>query len=148
MGFYLRKVEPRRIRNFFGIAPGRLTLAVGLEALGLESVEAGPPLSALIALWSVVAAILGIAIWLFKTGQRLLVKPKPMRLWVRWLNVGAALGLTGIVAAVLVFFPQVVGTSIGSAKVYFPDLMLILFTSCGLAIVLALGRLALVVRGG
>jgi CubicO group peptidase (beta-lactamase class C family) len=134
------------LTNLFGISPGRLAQAVTHEALGLEPVEARASLSTQLALWSGVMAVLGIALWLVKTGRRLFIEPMPMRTRVRWLNAGAAVGLGGLVAAVLIVFPHVVGTTIASARLYFPDLVLILFTGCGLAVVLALGRLALAVR--
>lgn len=136
------------LTNLSGIVQGELALAVAHEALELEPVEAAPSLSARLALWSGMAAVLGIALWLFKTGRRLFTKRAPMRVWVRWLNVGAVLGLAGTVAALLVLFPRVVGVPIASAHVIFPDLALIAVTSCVLAAMLALGRLVLVIRGG
>lgn len=136
------------LTNLFGILHGQLAQAVAHEALGLEPVDPAPPLGPQLALWSGVAAILGILLWLFKTGRRLLGSPGPMRPWVRWLNLGAVFGMVGAAVTMLVLFPRVVGASIASGRVYFPDLMWLLFTACGMLVVLALGRLALVSRAG
>jgi len=126
------------LTNQFGILNGRLPQAVAHEALGLEPVEPGAPLSAHLGLWSGLGLVVGILLWVVKTGRRLW-RPTPIRTWVRWLNVGAVVALAGGVVAVWILFPGVAGLSIASGRLYFPDVMLLLYTSCGLAIALAVG---------
>ncbi|RKZ10723.1 hypothetical protein DRQ32_06865, partial [bacterium] len=55
------------LTNLSGILQGQLALAVAHEALEWEPVKAAPPFSAQLGLWSCVGAVLGIALWLFKT---------------------------------------------------------------------------------
>ena len=135
------------LTNQFGLLNGQLAQAVVHEYLELEPVEPRPSPWTQLALWSVVAAIAGVGMWLFKTGRRLFGHPVPMRPWARRLNAGAVLGLAGLVAAVPIMFPSMAKLSLASAWVFFPDLVMLLLVVCGLAALLALGRLVLVIRG-
>ena len=93
-------------------------------------------------------APLELLIFLYKTGRRLLCRPEPMRPWVRGLNVGLALGLLAGVYVAFVGFQKMIGVSFQTGFAFFPDLTGTTVVAMALALLLAVGRLVLVVRGG
>ena len=111
-------------------------------------VPAAAPIGARIAIWSAVAAPLGLLILLYKTGRRLLYRPVPMGPLMRGLNMGVALGL--VIAAYVVFvgFQTMIGVSFSTGWTFFPDLTATAVAAMTFALLLAAGRLVLVMRGG
>ncbi len=85
---------------------------------------------------------------LFKTGQRLRSRRQPMRPWVRALNFGAVLGLVAGTYVVFVGFQKMIGVSFSTGYAFFPDLTVTTVAAMVLALLLAAGRLVLVIRGG
>ena len=135
------------LTNMSGLAHGDLPRAVTNAALGRDPVPAAAPFSARIAIWSAVTAPLGLLILLYKTGRRLLNR-QPMRPWVRGLNVAAVLGLVAGVYVVYVGFQTAIGVSFPTGYAFFPDLTATTVAAMAFALLLAAGRLALVIRGG
>ncbi len=136
------------LTNMSGLAHGNLPQAVTNAALGWDPVSAAPPIGAKIAIWSAVTAPIGLLLLLYKTGRRLLYRRQPMRPWVRGLNVGVALGLVAGVCGVYIGFQAMMGVSFHTGYAYYPDLTATTVAAMVLALLLAAGRLALVVRGG
>ena len=135
------------LTNMSGLAHGDLPRAVTHAALGWSPVPAAAPIGASIAIWSAVTAPLGLLLLIFKTGQRLRQLPQPMRPWVRGLNIGAVVGLLAGVYLVFVGFQVLLGVSFATGYAFYPDLTLTTVAAMVFALVLAVGRLALVVRG-
>lgn len=135
------------LTNMSGLAHGDLPRAVTNAALGGAPVSAAAPIAAKIAIWSAVTAPLGLLILLYKTGRRLLYRRQPMRPWARGLNVAAVLGLLAGVCGVFVGFPAMMGVSFHSGYAFYPDLTVITVAGMALALLLAAGRFALVIRG-
>jgi CubicO group peptidase (beta-lactamase class C family) len=136
------------LTNMSGLAHGDLPRAVTHAALGWDPVRAAAPIGARIAIWSAVTAPLGLLIFLYKTGRRLLNRRQPMRPWVRGLNVGAVLGLIAGVYGVFIGFQTMIGVSFPTGYAFYPDLTATTVAAMALALLLAAGRLALVIRGG
>ena len=136
------------LTNMSGLAHGDLPRAVTHAALGLEPVPAAAPFAAKIAIWSVVMAPLGLLLLLFKTGRRLFIRPQPMRRWLLGLNVAAALGLAAGVYIAFVGFQKMLGVSFPTGYAFYPDLTVTTVAAMALALLLAVGRLAVVIRGG
>ncbi len=136
------------LTNMSGLAHGDLPRAVTHAALGWDPVLAAAPIGARIAIWSAVTAPLGLLIFLYKTGRRLLYRRQPMRSWVRGLNVVAVLGLVAGVYGVFVGFQTMTGVSFPTGNAFYPDLTATTVAAMALALLLAAGRLALVIRGG
>ena len=135
------------LSNMSGLAHGDLPRAVTHAALGRAPVAAAASIGSRMAIWSAVMAPLGLLMLIYKTGQRLRYGFQPMRPWVRALNVGAVLGLVAGVYAVYVGFQAMVGVSFSTGHAFFPDLTITTVVAMGLALLLAAGRLALVIRG-
>jgi len=136
------------LTNMSGLAHGDLPRAVTNAALGWDPVPAAAPIGARIAIWSAVTAPLGLLMLLYKTGRRLFYRRQPMRPWVRRLNVGAVLGLVAGVYVVFVGFQTTIGVSFPTGYAFFPDLTATTVAAMAFALLLATGRLALVIRGG
>ena len=136
------------LTNMSGLAHGDLPQAVTNAALGWDAVPAAAPISAKIAIWSAVTAPLGLLLLLYKTGRRLLYRRQPMRPWVRWLNVGAVLGLVAGVYGVFIGFQEMMGVSFHTGYAFYPDFTATTVVTMAFALLLAAGRLALVARGG
>ena len=136
------------LTNLSGLAHGDLPRAVTNAALGWDPVPAAAPIGAKIAIWSAVSAPLGLLLLLHKTGKRLLHHRQPMRPWVRALNIGAVLGMVAAVYLVFIGFQTMIGVSFPSGYAFFPDLTVTAVAGMALALLLAAGRLALVIRGG
>ncbi len=135
------------LTNMSGLAHGDLPGAVTNAALGWDPVPAAAPIGAKIAIWSAVTAPLGILIWLYRTGRRLLHRGRPMRPWARGLNIAVAIGLVAGVYGVFVGFQAMLGVSFHTGYAFYPDLTATAVATMALALLLAAGRLALVVRG-
>ena len=71
-----------------------------------------------------------------------------MRPWVRGLNVGAVLGLVAGVYVVFVVFQITIGVNFTTGYAFYPDLTTTTVAAMAFALMLAAGRLALVIRGG
>ena len=136
------------LTNMSGLAHGDLPRAVTNAALGWDPVPAAAPFSARIAIWSVVTAPLGLLALLYKTGRRLVGGCQPMRPWVRGLNVAAILALMAGVYVVFVGFQSAIGVSFPTGYAFYPDLPVTTVAAMAFALLLAAGRLALVIRGG
>lgn len=136
------------LTNMSGLAHGDLPRAVSHAALGWDAVPAAPSMGARTAIWSAVMAPVGILLLLFKTGRRLFKHRQTMRPWVRGLNVGAVLALIAGVYAVFVGFQKMLGVSFPTGYAFYPDLTVTTIVAMALALLLAVGRLALVIRGG
>ena len=136
------------LTNMSGLAHGDLPRAVTNAALGWDPVPAAAPMSARIAIWSAVAAPLGLLLLLYRTGQRLLDRRQLMRPWVRGLNATAVFGLVGGVYVVFVGFQTTIGVSFPTGYAFYPDLTATTVVAMALALLLAVGRLVLVIRGG
>ena len=136
------------LSNMSGLAQGDLPRAVTRAALDGDPVPAAAPISARSAIWWAVTAPLGLLIFLCKTGRRLLRRRQPMRPWVRVLNAGAVLALLAGVYVVYVGFQSMTGVGFRTGYAFFPDLTAITVAAMALALLLAAGRLVLVVRGG
>jgi hypothetical protein len=92
-------------------------------------------------------APLGLLLLLYKTGRSLLFPSKPMRSWVRVLDLAAVLGLGAAAYGVFVGFQAMLGVSFNTGFAFFPDLTVTTVVTIVLVLLLAAGRLALVVRG-
>ena len=136
------------LTNMSGLAQGDLPRAVTHAALGWEPVPAAAPLGARSAIWWAVTAPLGLLIFLYKTGRRLLGARQPMRPWMRVLNVGAVLALVAGAYFVFVGFQIMTGVGFRTGYAFFPDLTVTAVAAMSLALLLAAGRLSLVIRGG
>lgn len=136
------------LTNMSGLAHGDLPRAVTHAALGRDPVPAAASIGARMAIWSAVLAPLGLLMLLYKTGRRLRYRRQPMRPWVRALNVLAVLGLVAAVYVVFVGFQKMVGVSFPTGFAFFPDLTATTVVAMALALLLAVGRLVLVIRGG
>lgn len=136
------------LSNMSGLAHGDLPRAVTNAALGRDPVPAAASIGSRMAIWSAVMAPLGLLMLLYKTGRRLRYPRQPMRPWVRVLNVGAVLGLVAAVYVVFVGFQKMIGVSFSTGYAFFPDLTVTTVAAMALALLLAAGRLALVIRGG
>lgn len=136
------------LTNMSGLAHGDLPRAVSHAALGWDPVPAAASLGAKTAIWSAVMAPVGLLLLLFKTGRRLFKHRQTMRPWVRGLNVGAVLALIAGVYAVFVGFQKMLGVSFPTGYAFYPDLTVTTVAAMLLALLLAVGRLALVIRGG
>ncbi len=136
------------LSNMSGLAHGDLPRAVTHAALGKDPMPAAASIGARTAIWSAVMAPLGLLMLLYKTGRRLLFRPEHMRRWVRALNVAAVLGLVAGVYVVYFGFQKMIGVSFPTGFAFFPDLTVTAVATMVLALLLAAGRLALVVRGG
>lgn len=136
------------LTNMSGLAHGDLPRAVTHAALGREPVAAAAPIGAKAAIWSAVAAPLGLLLLLFKTG-RSLRRPghQPMRRRTRVLNVLAALGLTAGAFTAYVGFQRLVGVSFSTGASFFPDLTATVVAAMAISLLIAAGRMALAVRG-
>ena len=130
-----------------GLAHGNLPQAVTNAALGRDPVPAAASLGAKSAIWSAVMAPLGLLLLLYKTTQRLLHRRKPMRPWVRGLNVVAALGLVAVVYGVYVGFQMMLAVSFRTGSIFYPDLTITAIATMVMALLLAAGRLGLAIRG-
>lgn len=135
------------LTNMSGLAHGDLPGAVTSAALGRDPVPAAAPIGARAAIWSAVLAPLGLLLLLYKTGRRLLFRRQPMRPWVRGLNFSAVLGLIAVVYFVFVGFQALLGVGFHTGYAFFPDLTFTAVATMALALLLAVGRLALAVRG-
>ena len=71
-----------------------------------------------------------------------------MRPWVRGLNVAAILALMAGVYVVFVGFQSAIGVSFPTGYAFYPDLPVTTVAAMAFALLLAAGRLALVIRGG
>ena len=71
-----------------------------------------------------------------------------MRPWVRALNFLAVLGLAAAAYVVFVGFQKMLGVSFATGYAFYPDLTVTTVAAMALALLLAAGRLALVIRGG
>lgn len=136
------------LSNMSGLAHGDLPRAVTHAAMGREPVAAAASIGSRMAIWSAVMAPLGLLMLLYKTGRRLRNRRQPMRPWVRALNVAAVLGLGTAVYVVFVGFQKMIGVSFPTGYAFFPDLTATTVVAMALALLLAVGRLALVIRGG
>ncbi|NKC01234.1 MAG: serine hydrolase [Pseudomonadales bacterium] len=136
------------LTNMSGLGQGDLPRAVTHAALGWEPISAAPALGARIAIWSAVSAPLGLVLLLYRTGHSLFFRRQPMRPWVRALNVGVVLGLIAGVYVVFVGFQAMVGVSFETGFAFYPDFTLTTVVTMALALVLAVGRLLLVIRSG
>ena len=136
------------LSNMSGLAHGDLARAVTHAALGRDPVPAAATIGARMAIWSAVLAPLGLLLLLYKTGQRLRHRGQPMRPWVRALNIMAVLGLVAAVYVVFVGFQKMIGASFSTGYAFFPDLTVTTVAAMALALLLAAGRLVLVIRGG
>jgi CubicO group peptidase (beta-lactamase class C family) len=135
------------LTNMSGLAHGDLPQAVTNAALGWDPVPAAASLGAKTAIWSAVMAPLGLLLLLYKTGRSLLFPSKPMRSWVRVLGLAAVLGLGAAAYGVFVGFQAMLGVSFNTGFAFFPDLTVTTVVTIVLVLLLAAGRLALVVRG-
>jgi CubicO group peptidase (beta-lactamase class C family) len=136
------------LSNMSGLAHGDLPRAVTNAALGRDPVPAAASIGARMAIWSAVMAPLGLLMLLYKTGRRLSHSRQPMRLWVRALNVSAVLGLVAGAYVVFIGFQTMIGVSFSTGYAFYPDLTVTTVAAMALAVLLAAGRLALVIRGG
>ena len=136
------------LSNMAGLAHGDLPRAVTHAALGRDPVPAAATIGARMAIWSAVLAPLGLLMLLYKTGRRLLHQRQPMRPWVRGLNVAAVFALVAGVYVVYIGFQTMIGVSFPTGYAFFPDLTVTAVVSMMLALLLAVGRLTLVIRGG
>ena len=130
------------LTNMSGLAHGDLPRAVTHAALGWPELPAAPSVGARSAIWSAVLAPLGLLLLLYVTGRSLL-NPEPMRPLMRGLNIVAALALGAATYALFVGFQAMVGVSFGSGWAFYPDLTATTVAAMVLAMVLAIGRLAL-----
>jgi CubicO group peptidase (beta-lactamase class C family) len=135
------------LSNMSGLAHGDLPRAVTHAALGRAPVSAAASIGSRMAIWSAVMAPLGLLMLIYKTGRRLRYGGQPMRPWVRALNCAAVLGLLAGVYAVYVGFQAMVGVSFATGYAFFPDLTITTVVAMALALLLAAGRLVLVIRG-
>ena len=136
------------LTNMSGLAHGDLPRAVTNAALGRDPVPAAASIGARMAIWSAVMAPLGLLMLLYKTGRRLRYHRQPMRSWVRALNAAAVLGLVAGVYGVFIGLQTMLGVSFSTGYAFFPDLTVTAVAAMALALLLAAGRLALVIRGG
>ncbi len=136
------------LTNMSGLAHGDLPQAVTNAALGWDPVPAAASIGARTAIWSAVMAPLGLLLLLYRTGQRLLLRRQPMRPWVRGLNFAAVVGLVAVVYGVYAGFQALLGVSFQTGYAFYPDLTVTAVATMAFALLLAAGRLALVVRGG
>mgnify|MGYP001550605596 FL=1 len=136
------------LTNMSGLAHGDLPRAVTNAALGWDPVPAAAPIGARLAIWSAVTAPLGLLLLRYRTGRRLLYRRPPMRPWVRGLNIGAGVGLVAGVYVVVIGFQTALGVNFPTGYAFFPDLTATTVAAMALALLLAAGRLALVIRGG
>lgn len=136
------------LTNMSGLAQGDLPRAVTHAALGWAPVPTAASFGARSAVWWAATAPLGLLLLLYKTGRRLFGTGQPMRPWMRVLNSGAVLAL--LVGAYLVFvgFQTMTGVGFRTGYAFFPDLTATAVVTMACALLLAAGRLALVIRGG
>jgi CubicO group peptidase (beta-lactamase class C family) len=135
------------LTNMSGLAHGDLPRAVTNAALGWDSVPAAPSFAAQTAIWSAVLAPLGLMIPLYRTGRRLFSRGLHMRPLERGLNIAAVLALVAGTCAVYIGFPAAIGVSFATGYAFFPDLTVTAVVTMALALLIAVGRLALAVRG-
>lgn len=136
------------LTNMSGLAHGDLPRAVTHAALGWDPVPAAANFGARIAIWSAVTAPLGILILLYRTGRRLFFDRQPLRPRMRLLNAGAVVGLVVGICVVYFGFQKMVGVGFATGFAFFPDLTATAVAAMMLAGLLAIGRLALIFRGG
>ena len=135
------------LTNMSGLAHGDLPQAVTNAALGLDPVPAAASLGAKTAIWSAAMAPLGLLLLLYKTGRSLLHRGRPMRGWVRSLHLASVLGLGAVAYGVFIGFQTMLGVSFQTGHAFFPDLTAIAVATMVLVLLLAAGRVALVIRG-
>ncbi|MEM7079482.1 MAG: serine hydrolase domain-containing protein [Pseudomonadota bacterium] len=129
------------LTNMSGFAHGNLPAAATHTVLGWEAVEATALLGARIAIWSALAAPLGLLLLLFKTAGQL---RDPARETKRALNIIASILLLAGAVALWFTYPRLVDAGFGTAWRHFPDLTLVTVAAMALAVLLASARLALV----
>ena len=134
------------LSNMSGLAHGDLPRAVTHAALGRAPVPAAASFGARSAIWSAVAAPLGLLLLLYKTVRRLRSR-QPMRPRVRGLNAGAALALLAAVYLIFIGFQSVTGVGFGTGFSYYPDLTATAVATMVFVVLLAAGRVVLAIRG-